>query len=32
MSDEEWVALGLAPDDAGYIAAFRDAFGLDIST
>jgi NAD(P)-dependent dehydrogenase (short-subunit alcohol dehydrogenase family) len=32
MTDEEWVALGLIPDDAGYITAFGDAFGLDIST
>ncbi|MGH9133106.1 MAG: SDR family oxidoreductase [Ilumatobacteraceae bacterium] len=32
MSDEAWVALGRIPDDAGYIAAFRDAFGVDIST
>ena len=32
MTDEEWVAIGLAPDDAGYIAAFGEAFGLDIST
>ena len=32
MTDEEWVAIGLAPDDAGYIKAFGDAFGLDIST
>jgi NAD(P)-dependent dehydrogenase (short-subunit alcohol dehydrogenase family) len=32
MTDEEWVAIGLAPDDAAYITAFGDAFGLDIST
>ncbi len=32
MTDEEWVAIGLAPDDAGYITAFGEAFGLDIST
>jgi NAD(P)-dependent dehydrogenase (short-subunit alcohol dehydrogenase family) len=32
MTDEEWVAIGLAPDDAGYIKAFGEAFGLDIST
>lgn len=32
MTDEEWVALGLIPDDVGYIAAFGEAFGLDIST
>jgi hypothetical protein len=32
MTDEEWIALGLAPDDAGYITAFGEAFGLDIST
>ena len=32
MTDEEWVAIGLASDDAGYIKAFGEAFGLDIST
>ncbi len=32
MTDEEWIALGRAPDDAAYIAAFSAAFGLDIST
>lgn len=32
MTDEEWVALGRVPDLAGYIAAFRDGFGLDLTT
>ena len=32
MTDEEWVELGRIPDDAGYIAAFGAAFGIDIST
>ena len=32
MSDEDWVALGAAGDDAEYIDRFRDAFGVDIST
>ncbi len=32
LADEQWVALGLAPDLRSYIAAFRDAFGLDITT
>jgi len=32
MTDEEWVAIGLAPDDDAYITAFGEAFGLDIST
>ena len=31
MSDEAWVALGAIEDDADYVAAFRDAFGLDIN-
>jgi len=31
MSDEEWISLGAHDDDAGYYAAFRSAFGLDIS-
>jgi NAD(P)-dependent dehydrogenase (short-subunit alcohol dehydrogenase family) len=31
MSDEAWVALGAVEDDAAYAAAFREAFGLDIS-
>ena len=32
MTDEEWVALGRIESLDGYIAAFRDAFGVDIST
>ena len=32
MTDEEWVALGRIPDLDGYVAAFRDGFGLDIAT
>lgn len=32
LSDEDWVALGLAADDDEYIAGFREAFGVDIST
>ena len=32
LADEDWVALGRIPDLAGYIAAFRDGLGLDIST
>jgi NAD(P)-dependent dehydrogenase (short-subunit alcohol dehydrogenase family) len=32
MSDEDWVALGRIPDDAAYIKAFGEAFGIDIST
>lgn len=32
LSDEDWVALGLAADDDDYIAGFREAFGVDIST
>lgn len=31
MSDETWVALGAIPEMSDYIAAFRDAFGLDMS-
>jgi hypothetical protein len=31
MSDEQWVALGGHPDDAGYYAAFEETFGLDIA-
>ena len=31
MSDEDWVALGEPTDDAEYYAAFKSAFGLDIS-
>jgi NAD(P)-dependent dehydrogenase (short-subunit alcohol dehydrogenase family) len=32
LSDEDWVAMGATTDDAEYIARFRDAFGVDIST
>jgi NAD(P)-dependent dehydrogenase (short-subunit alcohol dehydrogenase family) len=32
ISDEEWVALGMAADDAEYAERFREAFGVDIST
>lgn len=32
MSDEDWVALGRIESMGDYIAAFRDAFGIDIST
>lgn len=32
MTDEDWVALGHIDSMAEYIAAFRDAFGIDIST
>jgi NAD(P)-dependent dehydrogenase (short-subunit alcohol dehydrogenase family) len=32
LSDEDWVAMGAVTDDADYIARFRDAFGVDIST
>ncbi|MDJ0770363.1 MAG: SDR family oxidoreductase [Ilumatobacter sp.] len=32
MTDEEWVALGRIEELDDYIAAFRDAFGIDIST
>ncbi len=32
MSDEEWVALGLAPTSPATSRRFEDAFGLDIST
>ena len=31
MSDEAWVALGAALDDAEYYRAFESAFGLDIA-
>ena len=31
MSDEDWIALGAHHDDADYYAAFKSAFGLDIS-
>ena len=31
LSDERWVALGAAADDAGYYQGFLDAFGLDIA-
>lgn len=30
MSDEEWVALGLHDDDAGYAEEFSSRFGVDI--
>ena len=32
MSDEDWVAMGRIDSMEEYIAAFRDAFGIDIST
>jgi NAD(P)-dependent dehydrogenase (short-subunit alcohol dehydrogenase family) len=32
MTDEEWIALGRIESMDDYIAAFRDAFGIDIST
>ena len=32
ITDEQWVALGLIESLDDYIVAFRDAFGLDIST
>ncbi|MFZ8999215.1 MAG: SDR family oxidoreductase [Ilumatobacteraceae bacterium] len=32
MSDEDWVAMGRIESMDEYIAAFRDAFGVDIST
>ncbi len=32
MTDEQWVALGTVDTLDGYIAAFSDMFGLDIST
>jgi hypothetical protein len=32
MSDEDWVELGRATDDADYVARFRELFGVDIST
>lgn len=32
MSDEEWVALGRIESMDEYVAAFRDAFGIDITT
>jgi NAD(P)-dependent dehydrogenase (short-subunit alcohol dehydrogenase family) len=31
LSDEEWVAMGAAVDDADYYARFAAAFGLDIA-
>ena len=31
MSDDDWVALGAAADNADYYDRFRDLFGLDIS-
>lgn len=31
MTDEEWVALGLHEDDAGYAAEFAARFGIDIA-
>ena len=32
LSDEDWVAMGRIESMEGYVAAFRDAFGIDIST
>jgi NAD(P)-dependent dehydrogenase (short-subunit alcohol dehydrogenase family) len=32
MSDEDWVAMGRLESLDEYVAAFRDAFGVDIST
>jgi NAD(P)-dependent dehydrogenase (short-subunit alcohol dehydrogenase family) len=32
MTDEEWVAMGTIESMEDYIAAFRDAFGIDLST
>ena len=32
LSDEAWVELGTIADIDEYIAAFRDAFGLDMTT
>lgn len=32
MSDEDWIALGRIESMEEYIAAFRDAFGVDITT
>lgn len=32
MTDEEWVAMGRIETLEEYVAAFRDAFGVDIST
>ncbi|MEM9201442.1 MAG: SDR family oxidoreductase [Actinomycetota bacterium] len=32
MTDEQWVDLGRIESHADYIAAFEDAFGIDIST
>lgn len=32
MTDEQWVSLGSADTLEGYIVAFHDIFGLDIST
>ncbi len=31
LSDADWVAMGYHEDDDDYYAAFRDAFGLDLS-
>ncbi len=31
ISDEDWVALGTAQDDASYAARFQELFGLDIA-
>jgi NAD(P)-dependent dehydrogenase (short-subunit alcohol dehydrogenase family) len=32
MSDEDWVAMGRIESMDDYVAAFRDAFGVDITT
>jgi hypothetical protein len=32
MTDEEWIELGRAAPLADYIAAFANAFGLDLRT
>jgi len=32
MSDEDWVALGRIESMDDYVAAFRDAFGIDLTT
>ena len=32
VSDEEWVALGAAPDDEAYYDEFERLFGLDLRT